>query len=342
MQVGVEMCFQSIQALADSLRGSSCTSDTAGLPGGFTFSSLARDLCPRICKHEPCSPYRTVNIGTIGPDDVPCAQGDCCVEYDDYGYDEYGDVDPSEDPECAKGKENEVWEQQTHNGLYLPPAHYYILLEQEGYAKSMQIMTLSASEPMVRHRVLMQPLPTDPKEVITVLTWDEEPLDMDLWIITDDGQEATWWNNQGPNDGIRLDRDAMDGFGPEVITLTKQTAVGTYRIAVNVYSYNNEATCDTADGDECRFRGGETVSFYGSRTPKPSDPGQEAAPQAFIGLLGRAVMPASKAASEAAQAYSPNTAHSWWLAGKSEREGRVSALGMLMHMRDTGLHLGLL
>jgi len=104
-----------------------------------------------------------------------------------------------------------------------------------------------------------------------------------------------------------------------VITLTKETAVGTYRIAANVYSYNNEATCDTADGDECRFRGGETVSFYGSRAPKPSDPGQEAAPQAFIGLLARAVMPTSKAASEAAQAYSPNTAHSWWLAGKSER-----------------------
>lgn len=319
MQVGVEMCFQSIQALADSLSDSSCTSDTAGLPGGFTFSSLARDLCPRICKHEPCSPYRTVNIGTIGPDDVPCLAGDCCVEYDDYGYDDYGYVDPSADPECAEGKENEVWEQQTHNGLYLPPAHYYVLLEKEGYAKSMQIMTLSASEPIVRHRVLMQPLPADPKEVITVLTWGAEPLDMDLWIITDDGQEATWWDNQGPNNGIRLDRDAMDGFGPEVITLTKETAVGTYRIAANVYSYNNEATCDTADGDECRFRGGETVSFYGSRAPKPSDPGQEAAPQAFIGLLARAVMPTSKAASEAAQAYSPNTAHSWWLAGKSER-----------------------
>ena len=313
LEVGVEMCFQSIAALADSLQADSCTSDVAGLPAGFTFSSLARDLCPRICKHEPCSAHRTVGSGLVGADDVPCFAGDCCLEYEEYGYDYYGYVDETVEPECAEGKENEVWEQQTHNGLFLPHAYYYVVFEKEGYAKNLQALTLGDGEATVRHRVLMQPLPVDGQEVITVLTWREQPLDMDLWIITDDGQEATWWDNRGPNDGIRLDRDDMDGLGPEVITFTPQTSPGSYRIAANVYSSNNEATCDAVDGDECRFRGGETISFYGSRAPKPGDPGEEV----FSGLLAKAVMPASKVAAEASQAYSTDTAHSWWLAGRS-------------------------
>jgi len=316
LEVGVEMCFQSIAALADSLQADSCTSDVAGLPAGFTFSSLARDLCPRICKHEPCSAHRTVGSGLVGADDVPCFAGDCCLEYEEYGYDYYGYVDETVEPECAEGKENEVWEQQTHNGLFLPHAYYYVVFEKEGYAKNLQALTLGDGEATVRHRVLMQPLPVDGQEVITVLTWREQPLDMDLWIITDDGQEATWWDNRGPNDGIRLDRDDMDGLGPEVITFTPQTSPGSYRIAANVYSSNNEATCDAVDGDECRFRGGETISFYGSRAPKPGDPGEEV----FSGLLAKAVMPASKVAAEASQAYSTDTAHSWWLAAVVTRQ----------------------
>ena len=93
--------------------------------------------------------------------------------------------------------------------------------------------------------------------------------------------------------------------------MTSQTAAGTYRIAANVYSYNNEMTCDLADGDVCRFRGARPFHSMARVLPSP-----QIGEEVFSGLLARAVMPASKAASEAAQAYSPSTAHSWWLAGK--------------------------
>jgi len=38
----------------------------------------------------------------------------------------------------------------------------------------------------------MIPLPTDGKEVIVVLTWSAKPTDLDLWIIAEDGVQATW------------------------------------------------------------------------------------------------------------------------------------------------------
>ncbi len=108
-----------------------------------------------------------------------------------------------------------------------------------------------------------------------VLTWAETPKDLDLWIISDDGKVATWWNDQGPNDGVRLDVDNQDGYGPEVITITAMTRPGVYRIVANVYSANNgvnsngERTCEASDGDFCRFQGLETISFYGSMAFPP-------------------------------------------------------------------------
>ena len=78
---------------------------------------------------------------------MPCFAGDCCIEYDAYGYDDYGYADATLEPACAEGKENEVWEQQTQ-WTYLPPAYYYILLEKEGYARNLQIMTLRAVSPL--------------------------------------------------------------------------------------------------------------------------------------------------------------------------------------------------
>ena len=57
--------------------------------------------------------------------------------------------------------------------------------------------------------------------------------------------------------------------------MTAMTGPGVYRIVANVYSANNgansngERTCESSDGDFCRFQGLETISFYGSMALPP-------------------------------------------------------------------------
>ena len=140
---------------------------------------------------------------------------------------------------------------------------------------------------------------TSASEIIVVLTWAVTPLDLDLWLVSaDNPATATYWDNTGPNDGVRLDKDDTDGYGPEVITLTDTTAAGDYRVAVNVYTSNGEMDCDLESNDICRFAGLETVSFYGSFTPPDSGA------QMFSGLIARSIMPRAKVVQENSTTYS--------------------------------------
>ena len=140
---------------------------------------------------------------------------------------------------------------------------------------------------------------TSATEIIVVLTWAVTPLDLDLWLVSaDNPATATYWDNTGPNDGVRLDKDDTDGYGPEVITLTDTTAAGDYRVAVNVYTSNGENDCTLESNDICRFAGLETVSFYGSFTPPDSGA------QMFSGLIARSIMPRAKVVQENSTTYS--------------------------------------
>ena len=132
-----------------------------------------------------------------------------------------------------------------------------------------------------------------------MLTWAVTPLDLDLWLVSaDNPATATYWDNTGPNDGVRLDKDDTDGYGPEVITLTDTTAAGDYRVAVNVYTSNGEMDCELQSNDICRFAGLETVSFYGSFTPP------ESGAPTFSGLIARSIMPRAKVVQENSTTYS--------------------------------------
>jgi len=312
-KIGVEMCYKTLSQVVPTVSAGCFPTYVQGFAGGSNVS----EFCPRICKHQPCALHSVVAAGFVGQDSQPCSAGTCCLEF----------VSSAEGPECKAGMENEVWDQTLSRALYLPTAYYYVVFERNGYVTQLKnIRVLNKAQMKVD--VLMIPMPLDSKEIIVVLTWSAAPLDLDLWIITEDGNRATWWDNRGPNDGVRLDTDNQDGFGPEVITFTKTTSTGRYRIAANVYSANNgvnsndERTCKESDGDVCRFQGLETVSFYGSRAPSLVAKGGET----FSGLLARSVMPPGKTQAENLTAYAKETAHSWWLAATVERKPNGESL----------------
>jgi uncharacterized protein YfaP (DUF2135 family) len=66
-----------------------------------------------------------------------------------------------------------------------------------------------------------------------VLGWDDPKAELDLHIITPDGQHAFWADPVMSNGG-GLDTDSVDGPGPEMFTMTAPLH-GTYLVYVNYW-----------------------------------------------------------------------------------------------------------
>ena len=68
------------------------------------------------------------------------------------------------------------------------------------------------------------------------LTWDKVDTDVDLRVSNTTGAESWYGNLCGLGSGNCLDRDDVDGFGPEVFTLLKSTGGMVYTVRLNYYS----------------------------------------------------------------------------------------------------------
>lgn len=69
--------------------------------------------------------------------------------------------------------------------------------------------------------------------VRVILSWDDPQAELDLHVLTPDGQHAFWANAVLTNGG-GLDVDSVDGAGPEMFSMTAPLA-GTYHVYVNYW-----------------------------------------------------------------------------------------------------------
>lgn len=67
------------------------------------------------------------------------------------------------------------------------------------------------------------------------LTWDKYDTDVDLHVWDSLGNHSWYANLCGIPNGC-LDRDDVDGFGPEIFSLTQMTPGVTYTVAIHYYS----------------------------------------------------------------------------------------------------------
>ena len=72
-----------------------------------------------------------------------------------------------------------------------------------------------------------------PLDLRTVLTWDADNTDMDLWV-TDPNGEKCFYSNTLTYQGGRMSRDFTGGYGPEEFSL-RDAKPGKYKIEVNYY-----------------------------------------------------------------------------------------------------------
>lgn len=73
-----------------------------------------------------------------------------------------------------------------------------------------------------------------------VLDWAKNPRDLDAHFVKDDGYHVSFRNMKVTSDGVaRLDRDDLDGEGPETITANSIDDNGSYNYFIHDYSNRN-------------------------------------------------------------------------------------------------------
>lgn len=82
---------------------------------------------------------------------------------------------------------------------------------------------------------LIEPLPIGLR---VVLGWDADNTDIDLWVIDPLG-EAVYYAQNRSESGGRVSSDFVEGYGPEVFTLTRPLP-GTYRVQANYFGDNRQ------------------------------------------------------------------------------------------------------
>ncbi|MGE5504642.1 MAG: DUF2135 domain-containing protein [Actinomycetota bacterium] len=79
---------------------------------------------------------------------------------------------------------------------------------------------------------------TLPVDIRTVLSWDADNTDMDLWVTDPNGEKA-YYGNRLTYQGGHMSRDFTGGLGPEEFML-KQAKPGTYEVRVNFYGHRQQ------------------------------------------------------------------------------------------------------
>lgn len=96
-------------------------------------------------------------------------------------------------------------------------------------AQRVQFYQTAAGQPQSRLRV--------------VLSWDTDGTDLDLHILTPDGEHA-WYGNRVVRSGA-IDVDVTTGYGPEIFA-APAPAKGSYQVYVNYYGSGEEHLLTTA------------------------------------------------------------------------------------------------
>ncbi len=109
------------------------------------------------------------------------------------------------------------------------------IFKKNGYISTLINIDVAA-ETILRNRYFVSPV-MDIDQFRVVLSWDQQPDDLDAHFVKTNSYHISYRNQRVLNDGTgQLDRDDMDGFGPETITVSQLSADSNYTFYVFNYS----------------------------------------------------------------------------------------------------------
>ncbi len=109
------------------------------------------------------------------------------------------------------------------------------IFKKRGYISALVNIDVAA-ETILRNRYFVSPV-MNIDQFRVVLAWDQKPEDLDAHFVKTNSYHISYRNSRVLNDGTgQLDRDDMDGFGPETITVSQINADSEYTFFVYNYS----------------------------------------------------------------------------------------------------------
>ncbi len=110
---------------------------------------------------------------------------------------------------------------------------------------------------IIFNRISVSPV-MDLKHFRIVLDWDKQPRDLDAHFVKKDEYHISYHHMKTLSDGSgRLDRDDMDGYGPETITVHQIEKNGVYEFYVHDYTNRNHRNSKALSNSNA------TVRVYG-------------------------------------------------------------------------------
>lgn len=138
-----------------------------------------------------------------------------------------------------------------------PDGMFRVIFEKEGYIKSMFKVEVIA-ETIFKNRLIVSPK-MDVKQFRVVVDWDDTPADLDAHFVKSGDYHISYRKTRVLADGTgMLDRDDMDGNGPETITVQSLDAEREYTYFVHNYSAKIDASATPLS------RSKATVRVYGN------------------------------------------------------------------------------
>jgi len=111
------------------------------------------------------------------------------------------------------------------------------IFRKEGYISAIYTIDIT-NETIFRNRFIVSPL-MESEQFRIALSWDKQPEDLDAHFIENSSYHISYRNTRVLNDGTaQLDRDDMDGYGPESITVSQIDNDRDY--SFYVYKYSNK------------------------------------------------------------------------------------------------------
>lgn len=131
------------------------------------------------------------------------------------------------------------------------------IFKKSGYISSLINIDVAA-ETILRNRFIVSPI-MNIDQFRVVLSWDQQPEDLDAHFIKANSYHISYRNTRVLNDGSgQLDRDDMDGYGPETITVSQLNSESEYTFFVFNYSAKVDPSSRTLASSKA------TVCVYGN------------------------------------------------------------------------------
>lgn len=162
------------------------------------------------------------------------------------------------------------------NGNYeveLPGGNYTMELSKEGYVKTETNILAIGEETRTNQNATMSPVGLLEDDLRVVLTWGEEPRDIDSHFTgpTADGNRFhVYYSSKSYKDDyndVSLDRDDVSSYGPETVTVIKQIENGTYTYGVHNYTdrsldEDNKFNLSKSQATVKVYKGDQLLSTY--------------------------------------------------------------------------------